>query len=68
MEPQTGDFVDPDSGKKVMSLKDAFSAGLIESTYLPESGQVINEQQGKAVSWSRIHFEPTILDRKKWGG
>lgn len=46
VDPATGDFIDPDSGKAVISLKDAFSAGLIESSYLPEEGQVINEQRG----------------------
>ncbi len=48
VDPANGDFIDPDSGKKVMSLEDAFSAGLIESTYLPESGQVIDEQKGQS--------------------
>ena len=49
VDPATGDFVDPDSGKRVMGLKDAFSAGLIESTFLPEEGQVINEERGTRV-------------------
>ena len=46
IDPASGDFVDPESGKTVISLKDAFSAGLIESSYLPEEGQVINEERG----------------------
>ena len=49
VDPATGDFIDPDSGKRVMGLKDAFSAGLIESTFLPEEGQVINEERGTRV-------------------
>ncbi len=40
VDAKTGNFVDPDSEKVIMSMRDAFSAGLIESCYLPETSQV----------------------------
>ena len=49
IDGQTGDIINVETGKKLLSLHEAYSSGLVESTYSPEKAEVTDAESGQKV-------------------